>query len=65
MTEDIISQTISMKLWDWAGIELVTPRSAVGLANDCFIGPSRCCLKNFKMADMTNILDIETEKFFL
>ena len=33
MTEEIISWSISTKVWDRAGIELVTPGSAVRLAS--------------------------------
>ena len=33
MTVEIISRSISTKLWDRAGIELVTPGSAVRLAS--------------------------------
>ena len=29
MTVEIISRSISMKIWDWAGIEIATPGSAV------------------------------------
>ena len=31
MTEEIISWSISTKVWDWAGIELVTPGSTGSL----------------------------------
>ena len=30
MTVEIISCSISTKVWDWAGVELATPGSAVG-----------------------------------
>ena len=40
MTEEIISWSISTKVWDQAGIELTTPGSAVGLATDCATGRS-------------------------
>ena len=33
MTVEIISWSISTKVWDWAGIELATPGSAVRLAS--------------------------------
>ena len=38
MTVDI-SQSISTKVRCWAGIELMTTESAIGLATDCAIGP--------------------------
>ena len=38
-----------MKVWDWAGIELATPGSAVPLASDCTTVPGIGCLY---MADM-------------
>ena len=38
MNVEIISCSISMKVWDWARIKLVTPGSAVGLATDCATG---------------------------
>ena len=40
-TIEIISLSISTKVWHWAGIELATPRSAVGLATDCATGPGK------------------------
>ena len=40
MTVKIISQSISMKVWDQARIKLATPGSAVGFATDCSTGPS-------------------------
>ena len=53
MTVDI-SQSISTKVRCWAGIELMTTESAIGLATDCAIGPGtygpRCektCLRWF------------------
>ena len=45
MTVEIISQSISTKVWDRAGIELETPGSAVRHASvarhitDCIMGP--------------------------
>ena len=39
MTVEIISWSISTKVWDQAGIKLNTPESAVGLATDCDMGP--------------------------
>ena len=33
-TEDT-SQSISMKVWGWAGIDLATHESAIGLATNC------------------------------
>ena len=33
MTGEIILKSISTKVWDWAGMELVTPGSAVRLAS--------------------------------
>ena len=39
MTIEVISQSISMKVWDRAGIKLETPVSAVGLAKECITGP--------------------------
>ena len=41
MTIEIISCSISTKVWDWAGIELTTPGSTVGLATDCADDPSK------------------------
>ena len=41
MTEEIISLSISTKVWDWAGIQLVTPGSVVGLATNWDMGPVR------------------------
>ena len=38
MTIEIISQSVSMKVWDRAVIKLATPGSAVGLATDCATG---------------------------
>ena len=40
MTVDNISWSISMKVLDWAGIELMTPGSAMG-HTDCAIEPGR------------------------
>ena len=37
MTVEIISQSISMKVWDWAWIKLATPGSAVGLVSFCLL----------------------------
>ena len=34
MTVEIISWSISMKAWDWTGIELATPGSAIRLASE-------------------------------
>ena len=39
MTEEIISQSISTKVWNWARIELSTPGSAVRLVTNCTTGP--------------------------
>ena len=39
MTVEIISQSISMKVWDGAGIKLANPGSAVRLATDSSTGP--------------------------
>ena len=39
MTVEIISRSISMKVWNGAGIKLATPGSAVGLATDCAMEP--------------------------
>ena len=33
MTVEIISLSITTKVWDWAGIKFITPGSAVGLTN--------------------------------
>ena len=41
MAVEIISWSISMKVWDWAGIKITTPGSAVGLATDCSMGPCK------------------------
>ena len=38
MTVEIISRSISRKVWEWAGIEIATPGSAFGLATDCATG---------------------------
>ena len=43
---EIISRSISTKVWDRTGIELATPGSAVRLASDCATGPSH--LPNMK-----------------
>ena len=39
MTVEIISRSISMKVWDRARIILTIPNSAVGLATDRAMGP--------------------------
>ena len=39
MDIEIISQSISTKVWDQARIELVTSGSAVALTTDCTTGP--------------------------
>ena len=39
MTVEIISGSISMKVWDWARIKLATPGSAVRHITDCANGP--------------------------
>ena len=39
MTVEVISWSISKKVWGRAGIELATPGSAVRLATDCATGP--------------------------
>ena len=39
MTLEIISRSISMKIWDRAEIELLTPGPAVELTTDCAMGP--------------------------
>ena len=47
MTVEIISRSISKKIWDMAGIELVTPGSEVRLASvarhvtDCALRPGK------------------------
>ena len=38
MTIEIISQSMSMKVWDWAGIELANPGSTVRHVTDCTNG---------------------------
>ena len=38
MTVDVFHE-----IWDWAGIELGTPGSAVRLATDCDMGPGVIC----------------------
>ena len=38
MTVEIISSSISTKVWDWAQIKLTTPGSSIGLATDCAMG---------------------------
>ena len=40
MTVEIISQSISMKVWGWDEIKLVTLGFAIGLATDYPTGPS-------------------------
>ena len=35
----MITLSISMKVWDWAGIKLMTPGSTIGLATNCTTGP--------------------------
>ena len=39
MTLEIISRSISTKVWYRAVIELAIPRSAIGLATNCTMGP--------------------------
>ena len=39
MTVEIISLSISRKVWNRAEIEIMTPGSAVGLTTDCATGP--------------------------
>ena len=39
MTIEIISRSISKKVWDRAGIELATPGTAVRHATNCATGP--------------------------
>ena len=39
MTVDIISQSVSSKEWDRAGIEPTAPGFVVELATDCAMGP--------------------------
>ena len=52
MTIEIISRPISMKVWDWARIELATPGSAVRLASvarhitDCAMRPGQQIFRN-------------------
>ena len=45
MAVEIISCSVSTKVWDWAGIELATPGSAVGRITDyaLFPGPNYTC----------------------
>ena len=43
MTVENILLSISTKVWDLAGIELMTPGSAISLATYCATGPSRVC----------------------
>ena len=40
-TVEIISWSISIKVWDRVRIELSIPGSAVGLATDCTMGPGQ------------------------
>ena len=47
MTIEIITQSISKKVWEWAWIELATPGSAVGLASNCVIWPKECTFHIF------------------
>ena len=42
MTVEIISRSISRKVWDRVGIKLATPASAVGLTTNCDTGPDIC-----------------------
>ena len=39
MIVEIIFMINHQKVWDWIGIEIATPGSAVGLATDCPMGP--------------------------
>ena len=39
MAVEIISWSISARVWDWDGIDLVTPGSAVRHVTDCAMGP--------------------------
>ena len=53
MTVEIISQSISTKVWDQAGIKLATPGSAVKLTSvarhvtDCAMRPGSDCKTEF------------------
>ena len=40
MTIEVISQSIFMKVWDWADIKLMNPGSAVRFTTECATGPS-------------------------
>ena len=57
MTVEIISRSISMKVWDGAGIELATSESAVRLASvarhvtECATRPC----SNFSFCDATQL----------
>ena len=52
MTVEIISRSISTKVWDWAGIKLTTPGSAVRHASvarhitDCAKWPGDVCFSH-------------------
>ena len=49
MIVENILQSISTKVWGSAGIKLITPGSAIGLATDCVTGPcQKTCLNDSK-----------------
>ena len=62
MTVEIISSSISMKVWDPAGIELATPGSAVRYASvarhvtDCATRPGKKTQKTYVVGTQKNCL---------
>ena len=47
MIVEIISRSISTKVWDLVRIKLMIPGSALGLATDCAMGPGPEIIKLF------------------
>ena len=63
MTLEIISQSISTEVWDWARIQLAIPGSAVGLAKDCATGLV-CYVCDSKLKDqdiLSQIYDVRSD----
>ena len=46
MAVEIISGSISTKVWDWARIKLATPGSAVRNVTDCALLPGHECMNS-------------------
>ena len=71
MAEEIISWSISTKVWDRAGIELATPGSAVSFASvtrhvtDCATRPDRLALWNRIKSSLTVTSFVDSLCFFL